>query len=267
MPYLQIEPKVVLHYKEHGEGIPIIFLHGVWMSSEFFKKQIPYFSKKYKIITLDFRGHGKSSHPAYGHTINQYAKDLQKFIELKQLKNVVLVGWSMGAFVIWEYLKNKGEENIKGTVIIDEMASDFKWADFPIGAFDFNTLISFMRSVQTERVEFLKGFIPLMFKNEISEEELLWMLKETTAMSESIASAILFDQSVVDYRKDIATFQNPCLLCFGKEEKLIPLAAGVQIKEAQKNATLEIFHNSCHCPFLEEPELFNKKVDDFISNL
>ncbi|UOY92970.1 alpha/beta hydrolase [Ectobacillus sp. JY-23] len=267
MPYIKIDRDVELFYTEQGTGTPVIFLHGVWMSSRFFKKQLPYFSKHYQTFLLDFRGHGQSSMTTSGHTIAQYAKDLYTFIEKKQLKEVVLVGWSMGAFVVWEYLKQFGEENIKGTVIVDEMASDFKWPDFPLGAFDMATLIHFMRGIQTDREALLRGFLPLMFKREVDEADLTWMLKETMAMPENIASAILFDQSVVDYRNDFQDFQSKTLLCFGREEKLIPVAAGEQIRDALANVELEIFNESCHCPFLEEPALFNTKLDTFIRSL
>ncbi|WP_163103482.1 alpha/beta fold hydrolase [Peribacillus alkalitolerans] len=267
MAYIEVDQGIELYYEEEGTGTPVIFLHGVWMSSRFFQEQLPYFSQKYQTILLDFRGHGKSTKSSSGHTIHQYAKDLYTFIEKKNLHDVVLVGWSMGAFVIWEYLKEFGEVNVKGTVIVDEMASDFKWPDFPLGAFDMATLTHFMRGIQTDRVELLKGFLPLMFKEEVDEETMDWMLEETTEMSESIASAILFDQSIVDYRNDFQNFLTKTLLCFGREEKLIPVAAGEQIRNALPFATLEVFEHSCHCPFLEEVEEFNTKVDGFIRSL
>jgi non-heme chloroperoxidase len=182
MPYLEVEKDVNLYYEEAGNGQTIIFIHGVWMSSRFFQQQLNYFEKDFHTILLDLRGHGESSKPAHGHTINGYAKDLQEFITKKELKDVILVGWSMGAFVVWEYLKEFGEQNIKGTIIVDEMASDFKWHDYLQGAFDMNALIDIMRAMQTDRVEFLKGFLPLMFKEEMKEETLSWMLEETTKM-------------------------------------------------------------------------------------
>lgn len=179
---------------------------------------MPYFSEKYRSISVDLRGHGQSSHVETGHTISTYAHDLHAFIEALSLKNVILVGWSMGAFVVWEYIKQFGEQNLKASVIVDELASDYKWPDFPIGAFDFPTLIHFMREVQTNQVEFLKGFIPLMFKDPLSEDDSAWMLEEVTKVPASIASAILFDQSAVDYREDLNKITKPTLLCFGREE-------------------------------------------------
>ncbi|MFP3489894.1 alpha/beta hydrolase, partial [Staphylococcus sp. SIMBA_130] len=86
-----------------------------------------------------------------GHTVANYARDLKKFIDELHLKEVTLVGWSMGAFVIWEYLHQFGEDNVKGTVIVDELASDFKWPDFDIGAFDLPALTGMMRDIQSDQ--------------------------------------------------------------------------------------------------------------------
>lgn len=267
MPFLNIEDAVELYYEDVGMGQPVIFIHGVWMSSRFFKKQLPYFRQKYRAISLDLRGHGQSSHVPTGHTVANYARDLKKFIDQLHLKNVTLVGWSMGAFVIWEYLQQFGEDNVKGTVIVDELASDFKWPDFEIGAFDLPALTGMMRDIQSDQKGLLQGFIPLMFKKDLSESELEWMLAETTKMPASIASAILFDQSIIDCRPYLNQITKPTLLCFGKEEKLIPVAAGEHLNRAIPNSKLELFEESCHCPFIEEADKFNRVVDEFIGGL
>lgn len=267
MPIVNLDHDVELYYEDVGMGSPVIFIHGVWMSSRFFKKQMPFFRQKYRAISLDLRGHGQSSHVQSGHTVANYARDLNDFIEKLQLKDVTLVGWSMGAFVIWEYLNQFGEDNVKGTVIVDELASDFKWPDFEIGAFDLPALTGMMRDIQNDQTGLLKGFIPLMFKEELPEADLEWMLEETTKLPSSIASAILFDQSIVDCRPYLNSISIPTLLCFGREEKLIPVAAGEHLRNEIPNAKLEVFEESCHCPFLEEPDRFNRIVDEFVKSL
>ena len=267
MPFMNLEDDLELYYEDVGMGSPVIFIHGVWMSSRFFKKQLPYFRQKYRAISLDLRGHGQSSHVQKGHTVANYARDLKKFIDKLHLKEVTLVGWSMGAFVIWEYLHQFGEDNVKGTVIVDELASDFKWPDFDIGAFDLPALTGMMRDIQSDQKGLLQGFIPLMFKEDRSQSELEWMLEETTKMPASIASAILFDQSIIDCRPYLNKITKPTLLCFGKEEKLIPVAAGEHLEREIPNAKLVLFEDSCHCPFIEETDRFNRIVDEFIGNL
>ena len=267
MAFIDVEKDVRLYYEEQGEGRPVIFIHGVWMSSRFFSKQLPHFSRNYRTILLDLRSHGQSSHVHWGNTVAVYAKDLHAFIEKLGLKDVVLAGWSMGAFVVWEYLKQFGEENVQATVIVDELASDFKWPDFEIGAFDIETLTSFMREIQTNRPLFLQGFLASMFKEELAVDDAKWMLEEVTRMPESIASAILFDQSVVDYRDFLSDISVPTLLCFGRQEKVIPIAAGEHLQKNILQSELVIFEDSCHCPFYEESDLFNRTMESFLKKI
>ena len=265
--FIEVEKDVQIYYEEQGQGRPIIFIHGVWMSSRFFSKQLSYFSQNYRTILVDLRSHGQSSHVHWGNTVSFYAKDLHAFIEQLGLKDVVLAGWSMGAFVVWEYLNQFGAENIHATVIIDELASDFKWPDFKIGAFDIETLTFFMREIQTNRQLFLEGFLASMFKEELTGDDAKWMLEEATKMPESIASAILFDQSVVDYRDFLSKISVPTLLCFGREEKVIPVVAGEHLQRNIPQSELVIFEESCHCPFYEESDLFNRTVETFLKNI
>ncbi|WP_460337984.1 alpha/beta fold hydrolase, partial [Streptomyces sp. O3] len=63
----------------------------------------------------------------HGHTISQYARDIREFLNAIELDHVVLAGWSMGAFVVWDYLNQFGNDNIQAAVIIDQSASDYQW--------------------------------------------------------------------------------------------------------------------------------------------
>ncbi len=96
---------VTLHYEDQGSGTPVLFIHGVWMSSRFFTPQLDGLSDRCRVLSLDMRAHGQSAHVHSGHTVAQYARDVHAFIEHMGLSEVVLAGWSMGAFVIWEYIK------------------------------------------------------------------------------------------------------------------------------------------------------------------
>ena len=267
MAYFNIDDSTQLYYEEAGQGQPVIFIHGVWMSSRFFHKQMPYFGQRYQAIAVDLRGHGRSSSVHYGHTMGRYAQDIRALIQGKGLKDVVLVGWSMGCFVIWDYFRQFGAENIGATVLIDEGASDFKWPDWEYGLFDLPTVIHLMSEIQTNRATLLQGFIPMMFKEMPAEKDVQWMLEENQRLPESIASAILFDQTMQDYRPDLAGVNVPSLIVFGGDEKkLVPIAAGEHLQQNIPNSKLVIFENSSHCPFLEEADRFNQEVDQFIQS-
>lgn len=71
---------VNLHYLQAGEGKTIIMLPGAGFTAEIFKYQIELFATKYRVISLDKRGHGKSDKVDYGYRVSRYGKDLDDLI-------------------------------------------------------------------------------------------------------------------------------------------------------------------------------------------
>ncbi len=258
---------IEFHYEESGEGRPVVFLHGVWMSGRFFEKQLGPVGEQCRAITLDFRGHGRSAKPDAGHTVPEYAADVHAFLEKLELQDVVLVGWSMGAFVIWEYVKQFGCDRLAGTVVVDEAASDFAWDGWPHGMIGPEMLRDLNEGVQSGRAELIEHFIPLMFKEEQSAEDVAWMAAEMALPPAGTASSILLDQTLRDYREELAAVTVPTLVAIGADEKLITHEAGAYLVDRLPNARLVMFEESSHCPFLEETERFNAVVCEFAGSL
>lgn len=257
----------MMNFIKKGNGEPLILIHGVWMSSKFFIKNIDELSQHFTVYAIDLPGHGDSQFQEGGHTIEHYAYDLSLFIKKHKLKNIHLLGWSMGAFVIWDYLKSFGTELIKSNIIVSQGPTDFKWPDWEQGAFTLNDLIHMFRAVQGSPKALFESFLPNMFKESIDQSQLQWMLFENLKLSSNTAAAILIDQSTRDYREFIKTINTPTLLLWGRDEKCISLKDATYLNQNIKNSTLEIFENSGHCPFLEEPQRFNQSIIEFIDKM
>ncbi|RDU24722.1 alpha/beta fold hydrolase [Anaerosacchariphilus polymeriproducens] len=88
---------IKLNYVEKGKGKPLILLHGNGENLKYFVHQIEYFSKSYRVIAIDTRGHGKSPRGNRPFTLKQFAEDLKDFVEEKKLEEIILLGFSDGA--------------------------------------------------------------------------------------------------------------------------------------------------------------------------
>jgi pimeloyl-ACP methyl ester carboxylesterase len=258
---------VQLHYEEAGSGAPVVFVHGVWMSSRFFEKQIAHFGSSHRAVALDLRAHGRSEHVHEGHTVAQYARDLRGFLDALGLENAVLVGWSMGALVLWDYVRQFGVGGLRGIVVVDQSPSDYRWPDWPYGFLDFDAVRHLMEGVQTDRESVVRGFLPLMLKKAPAEEDVAWMLEEVMRPPASVAGAIIFDQTMQDYRAVLPSVTVPALVVTGADEKLVPVEAERWAAAQMPDARLVVFDESGHCPFLEEPERFNEVVGEWIGSL
>lgn len=120
-----------IYYEEQGAGPVILLVHGMWGTSRFFRKQLEGLSDRYRVIAPDLRGHGRSSMTLDNQTVPTYARDLRAFIERLGLEEFVGVGWSMGAFVWWEYYLQFGVAGLRGLVDIDQPPSDWRSVQIP----------------------------------------------------------------------------------------------------------------------------------------
>ena len=85
-----------LNYVEQGEGIPFIMLHGNEEDKRYFKYQMEYFSKSYRVILIETRGHGESPRGDAPFTIDQFAEDLKDFLDQQSISKMILLGFSDG---------------------------------------------------------------------------------------------------------------------------------------------------------------------------
>lgn len=87
---------IKLNFMERGQGQPLILLHGNGEDGRYFSNQISYFSKRYKVIAVDTKGHGKSPRGTAPFTIRRFAKDLFYFMEEKGIEKADILGFSDG---------------------------------------------------------------------------------------------------------------------------------------------------------------------------
>ena len=80
-------------------------LHGWSASSGFFERQFEGLTDRFRVIAPDHRGHGESVKPDDQPTIDQLAEDLSVLLAHLKIHDFCLLGWSMGAFVAFEYLR------------------------------------------------------------------------------------------------------------------------------------------------------------------
>lgn len=84
------------YYIEEGRGEVLILIHGNGEDGNYFINQIPYFSKKYRVITVDTRGHGKTKRGVKTFTIRQFVDDLFLFMKELKIEKANIMGFSDG---------------------------------------------------------------------------------------------------------------------------------------------------------------------------
>lgn len=257
-----------LYYEDTGAGQPIVFLHGATAGLRYFEPQLTALSGEYRPIGIDFRGHGRSEKTELGHTIKHYATDIQTFLEQLDLDDVILVGWSMGAIVSWEYIHQFGSHQIRALVDVDMEPSPVKRKDYEYGSYGIDDLEEAIRQIQTSPIELLDQQAKALLSEPPSRELRNLILDEGSRTPASIQGALLFAMLYLrDYRDVLSEIDVPTLVCAGADEKWRSVASVEYVAELVSNAQFELFESSGHCPTVEEPKHFNQALRNFIGTL
>ena len=101
---------IALYHQERGAGAPLVLLHGNGEDGGYFIHQIEYFSKSYRVLAVDTRGHGRSPRGTAPFTLGQFAADLGAFLTGLGLERVLLLGFSDGANIALRFALDHPEQ-------------------------------------------------------------------------------------------------------------------------------------------------------------
>lgn len=94
---------IQLHFIEQGQGQPLVLLHGNGEDCNYYEHQISYFSRYYRVIAIDTRGHGKSPRGVKPFSIRQFSEDLKDCLQAMNIAKTVLLGFSDGGNIALEF--------------------------------------------------------------------------------------------------------------------------------------------------------------------
>ncbi|MHC5938142.1 alpha/beta fold hydrolase [Nostoc sp.] len=272
-----------MSYISSGEGKSIVMLHGWSQSAEQFKYQIPAFAEHYRVIAVDFRGHGESEKVSFGYRIARLSKDLQELIGALQLEKPHLLGHSMGCAIIWSYLDLFGLDEIDRLVLVDKSplgtlrerkahATRTHWDAQEIAAsgaiFTAEQLNAAVYALEnSEAEEFTRNLLTSMVTPAMSKEQFEWIVECNQRLPRVIAAMLLYNHLHTDWRDQIVRIRQPTLIIGGRKS-MIPWQSQVWINQSIPDSELEIFEaaeGGGHFMFIENPEKFNRRVLQFLS--
>ncbi|MDH3457881.1 MAG: alpha/beta hydrolase [Gemmatimonadota bacterium] len=101
---------IPIRYEVHGSGEPaLVFVHGWSCDRSYWDAQVPFFSERHRVVTIDLAGHGESGLGREGWSMQAFGQDVAAVIEELGLEEIVLVGHSMGGPVVVEAARILGD--------------------------------------------------------------------------------------------------------------------------------------------------------------
>lgn len=99
MPYLRIKD-LDMFYESHGDGEPLFLIHGAFGTHDVhWRSQLPLLSPRFRVVSMDLRGHGKTGNPAEQLSLDMFAEDIVGLIAALDLERVHLFGFSLGGVI------------------------------------------------------------------------------------------------------------------------------------------------------------------------
>ena len=229
---------IYLHYEDLGAGKPVILLHGWPLNHQSWEMQVPeLIARGHRVITYCRRGFGDSSKPSTGYNYDTFAEDLHKVITHLDLREVTLVGFSMGTGEVARYLATYGDERISRAAFISGiLPALLKDDDNPEGV-DGKVFDSMIDGIKKDRFAFMKNFFSdfyghgLINISEVSEEVKAFSWN-VACQASPIATVGCIESWFEDFRSDISKIKVPCLVIHGSGDKVTPLKnTGLRLKQ------------------------------------
>ena len=264
--------KVRLAYSDYGFGDPVVMIHGWPLSREMWEYQLgDLVDAGFRVVKYDRRGFGKSSKPWNGYDYDTFAADLNEILEQLDLKNVTLVGFSMGGGEVVRYLSKYGTQRVKRIALISTVLPFLqKTADNPDGV-DQKVFEEIMQQIRNDRVGFLDEFGKVFFGvNMVSHPvskpllEYYRMLGSFAAARSTLQCVVAFSQT--DFREDVRAIKIPTLIIHGNDDKIVPIEASSNRTAAMiPGSHYLVYEGAPHGLFYEYRQKLNADLVNFIN--
>ncbi len=173
-----------ISYEIHGAGEPtLVFVHGWSCDGRYWRAQVPYFSKKYRMIILDLAGHGHSGLTRSQYTMKAFGEDVQTVTEATDSRSVILIGHSMGGSVIAEAALLM-PTRVKGLIGIDTLEN----IEYPMTRNELDKMLAPLKSdFQAGSRHFVKEMISSDTDSRVRE----WILSDMSSAPPAVAMSAM----------------------------------------------------------------------------
>jgi len=249
----------IYYEKIDNNNLPIIFIHGFGVDNRMWKSQFYYFSDIFKTIRYDLRGFGKSI--SLGNEDYSHEDDLRSFLEYMGVKRAHLIGLSFGGTIAINF-------TLKYPEIVDKLVIADSGVDGYIYSKEYSNLfITLSYLYQKNRSDLLqKKWLELPhFQHTILNPELK---KELIAMAGDYSFCSIRNSPILTVNTkaidNLGKITNKTLILIG-EYDLYDLHNNAKIMNKKiPNSKIEIIPDTGHMTNMENPDMFNKLVHEFL---
>ncbi|MGO2660354.1 alpha/beta fold hydrolase [Mycetocola reblochoni] len=265
---------IELYYEDQGEGRPVVLIHGYPLDGRSWERQTrALLSAGHRVISYDRRGFGRSSLTGTGYDYDTFAADLDVLISTLDLRDVTLVGFSMGTGELARYVGRSGHERISGLAFLASLEPFLVQRDDNPDGVPSEVFEGIESAALADRFAWFRQFFADFYNlddtlgTRISQEavDANWA---TAIGSAPVAASAVVASWIEDFRGDVEAVRAsglPVLIVHGTADNILPIdATGRRFAAALPEARYVEVEGAPHGLLWTHAEEVNRALLDFL---
>lgn len=270
-----------IYYCTEGEGEPLVFCYGLVCSSLHWAYQINHFSKKYKTIWMDYRGHQRSEMPKNIESISLdfLAKDLKQLFDHLGLEKATILGHSMGVNVVLEFYRQY-PEHVEALVLTSGTPTrpletlllsntlEPGFALLELLSKKFPSILNKIWKLQKNNplIHAVIGKLGFNTKQTPAKDIALYV-DQIADLEPNLFLKLIRDYDRYECTSWLHEITKPTLVLAGEKDLVVPLSRQELLHQLISKSTLEIIQEGSHCPQMDFPDIVNNKIEQFLKKI
>ena len=254
----EIDGSKIRYFEVGTSKETLLLLHGLGASAERWEDVIPLFAKKFRVIVPDLIGFGYSDKPSIDYTTDYFAEFMSKFVEKVGIKEMSIIGSSLGGQIAAEFIINQNAD-VKKLVLVSP--SGVMKHSTPA----LNAYISAALYPNTDSA--LNAFQAMSGRKKIDEKIVSGFIERMQLPNAKMAfmSTLLglSNSKVVTEKLQLITI--PTLIVWGENDPVIPIEYAQSFISGINDCRFYKMIGCAHTPYVEKPEKFFQIVSDFLN--
>jgi pimeloyl-ACP methyl ester carboxylesterase len=268
--FFTTDDNVKIHFEECGEGRKTILgIHGFLGSGAMYKETFGYIKGDYRFVIYDERAHGKSDTPKDGYTMARYAQDLRNLIKYLDLKNIIVIGYSMGTRIVWEYIKQYGNGDFDKIICTVQSPKMYNDETYNLGAqgidlkavFDrialYNSSYTSAIRAQLESLSSAKDF-------RAARKAYKDFYERAATYEPGAMTRLLIGMYSTDYWDLLPKITKPVLFVSAEKDRNPPASAEKQKSLVKGESSLVVIPDYGHLFVFDVPDKYAAEINKFI---
>ncbi len=250
-------------FSEAGTGTPLVLIHGYPLSQALWGPQLSGLADAAHMLALDLWGFGDSA-PAADATMGSYADEVRGLMDEREINRAVICGLSMGGYIVFEFCRRYADR-VAGVILANTKAGP----DSPEGKAGRDQSVELARQKGVEAI--IAAMLPKLLapqtyqNNSVVVEQARAVMQRSTV--EGIIAALRAMRDRPDSTPTLQWIDRPALVIGGTDDQLFPKSEFEKMAQGLPKGKLVMIPGAGHLSNLEQPDLFNGAVRDFLKGL